>query len=147
MKMLPKPRPDAWLGSREEHSAGAPGDTREARKRRMYRGWRPPGLRNSNSEHLEAPKRRQGRWIVTWGASRGSMWVQGHRQGRWIMTLEAPRAPGSLPEELLEPPDTSRSHQTPYMESMSSTQRTQSALNKPPKTLSSRCARRNARSG
>ena len=32
----------------------------------MYRGWRPGPFQNSNSEHLEALKRRQGRWIVTW---------------------------------------------------------------------------------
>ena len=56
----------ARLGYWEDQPAGVPGGPREAQKRRMYRGWRPPPLQNSNSEHLEALKRRQGRWIVAW---------------------------------------------------------------------------------
>ena len=32
----------------------------------MYRGWRLLPLQNSNSEHPEALKRRQGQWIVAW---------------------------------------------------------------------------------
>ena len=45
-----------------------------------------------NEPPRDAPSHRQGRWIVIWGASRGSMGVLGHSQGRWIMILEAPRA-------------------------------------------------------
>ena len=47
----------------------------------MYRGWRPPPLQNSNSEHLEALKRRQGRWIVTWPLFRALLGAHNHSAG------------------------------------------------------------------
>ena len=56
-----------------------------------------------NEPPLGAPSHRQGRWIVIWGASRGSMGVLGHRQRPWIMIWETPRAPKSLQEQLVEP--------------------------------------------
>ena len=47
----------------------------------MYRGWRPPPLQNSNSEHLEALKRRQGRWIVAWPPHRAFLGTHNHSAG------------------------------------------------------------------
>ena len=73
--------PDACLGYREDQNAGVPGDPREAQKRLMYRGWRPLPLQNSNSEHLEALKRRQGRWIVTWPLFRALLGAHNHSAG------------------------------------------------------------------
>ena len=70
----------------------------------------------------EPPRHRQGRWIVTWGVSRGFLEGLGHRQGRWIVILEAPRASKILQQELVGLPNTSRSHPTAYMKPMSSAQ-------------------------
>ena len=47
----------------------------------MYRGWRPPPLQNSNSEHLEALKRRQGQWIVAWPPHRALLGTHNHSAG------------------------------------------------------------------
>ena len=71
----------------------------------MYRGWRPPSLQDTNSEHLGTLKRLQGRGIVTCGASRVSMWVLGHRQGRWIMISEASKSLQDPPKGTCGAPD------------------------------------------
>ena len=47
----------------------------------MYRKFRPPALQNSNSEHLEALKRRQGRWIVAWPRQRALLSSHNHSAG------------------------------------------------------------------
>ena len=47
----------------------------------MFRGWRPPPFQNSNSEHLEALKCRQGRWLVTWPLFRALLGVHNPSAG------------------------------------------------------------------
>ena len=47
----------------------------------MHRGSGPGGVQNSNSEHLEALKRRQGRWIVTLPFFRALLGAHNHSAG------------------------------------------------------------------